>query len=114
MQISGFPILIPPASQAQRPDAVERSQKDIPRDGVETDERESNSLSFEDIQDFREDVIPQRVESSSQSSTINASRQQSGEQFPLNIQKALQAFADNTPTPEQQLGIELVGVDTFA
>ena len=28
--------------------------------------------------------------------------------------KALQAFAANTPSPEQQLGIELAGVDTFA
>ena len=114
MQISGLPILIPPASQAQRPDAVDRSQKDIPTDVSEIDERESNRRSFEDIQEARGDVIPQRVESSNQSSAINASRQQPDEQFPLNIQRALQAFADNTPTPEQQLGIELVGVDTFA
>lgn len=29
-------------------------------------------------------------------------------------QRALQAFADNSPSVEERLGIELVGVDTFA
>ena len=34
--------------------------------------------------------------------------------LPRNTQQALQAFQDAQPSVEQQLGIEIVGVDTFA
>lgn len=114
MQISGLPIVISPASQAQRPDTLERAQKDISRDVQGNDERERSSRSFDDIQAASADVEFERVEPSTQTRNLNDRRQPVDEQFPLNIQRALQAFADNTPTPEQQLGIELVGVDTFA
>lgn len=38
------------------------------------------------------------------------------EEQPLSFtaQRALKAFAENTPSPGQQLGIELAGVDTYA
>lgn len=34
-------------------------------------------------------------------------------QLPLNTHRALKAFINNSPSPEQQLGIELAGIDVF-
>jgi hypothetical protein len=40
--------------------------------------------------------------------------QQSRQNLPLNTQRALQAFQQNSPSIEEQLGVELAGIDTFA
>lgn len=114
MQISGFPIALPTASQGLRVDVTERSQKDVSSQDLRNrdDEREDSSLDELRVRD--EALQQQRLEANDRISRLNADRQQSAEQFPLNTQRALQAFANNSPTPEQQLGIELVGVDTFA
>lgn len=37
-----------------------------------------------------------------------------GKDFPLNTRKALQTFAENKPSAQQQLGVELAGINTFA
>lgn len=114
MQISTLPIALPTASQGLRVDVTERSQKDVssqnPRDRDE--DRQDNTLDDLRIRD--EAIQQQRIEASDRISRLNADRQQSVEQFPLSTQRALQAFANNSPSPEQQLGIELAGVDTFA
>ena len=48
------------------------------------------------------------------SRAIAESRNSVDENLPRSTQQALQAFESNNPTAEQQLGIELAGVDTYA
>jgi hypothetical protein len=114
VQISGFPVALPATSQGLRPDVAERSQKDVPSQDLRDRDEQRQGRSLDDLRVRDEAIQQQRIEASDRTSRLNADRQQSAEQFPLNIQRALQAFANNSPTPEQQLGIELVGVDTFA
>ncbi len=115
MQITGLPIVTQPAPQTQRPDIAERVQKSVQRetDRSADDDSRSNS-TLEEQRARREDILQQRVEASNQGSNINAKRLVEDDNLPLNTRRALQAFAENTPTPEQRLGIDLVGVDTFA
>ncbi len=111
MQISSLPIIIQPSAQTQRPDIAERVQKDVQRDPTQNND---DTSSLEELRARSEELLQQRVESSSASASIQARQQAERDDLPLNTQRALQTFAENSPSPEQQLGIELVGVDTFA
>jgi len=114
LQISGFPLITPSAPQNRRADNVERGQSDV---AIEVD-REGNedrqSRSLDENRVLAEDFLQQRVESSRATDSIQFRQQVEQSDLPLNTQKALQTFAENSPSPEQQLGIELVGVDTYA
>lgn len=57
---------------------------------------------------------PRRVGSSNPSTQLYSRGSGEGDSLNYSTRKALKAFADNTPTPGQQLGIELAGIDTFA
>ena len=35
-------------------------------------------------------------------------------EFPANVQRALQAFRHASPSADERLGVEIVGIDTFA
>ena len=62
-------------------------------------------------------LLPQqRVPTEARGSSPDLRHRPQFDQENLNFtaRKALQAFADNTPSPEQQLGIELAGIDTYA
>ncbi|ARN75367.1 hypothetical protein [Oceanicoccus sagamiensis] len=110
MQISSLPIISQPPAQTQRPDITERVQKDVQRDPTRNDDNDS----LEELRARSEEILQQRIESSGASSGVQARQQAQEDGLPLNTQRALQTFAENSPSPEQQLGIELVGVDTFA
>ncbi len=112
MQISGLPVIPPQASQNRRADVVERDQRDV--DVNREEDETSRGQSLEARQFLAEDFFQQRVESSSTSDSIAYRQQAETSNLPLNTQKALQAFKQNAPSPEQQLGIELVGVDLYA
>jgi hypothetical protein len=113
VQVSGFSTIIQPPSQTQRPDVVERVQKDVQREKSRSND-ERNNGSLEQLNARSEAILQQRIESSEASKEVNDRRRELEEDLPLNTRRALQVFADNSPSPEQQLGIELVGVDTFA
>lgn len=117
MQISGFPVFSPLIGPSQRADASDRPQKEVRRETVEIDsssDKRNNNSSLDEIRSGYADILQQRVESSAASGKTSAQRSSNEDSLPLKTQRALQAFAENTPSPEQQLGIELVGVDTFA
>lgn len=111
MQISGFPVVVP---QSQRGDITERIQKDVPRESARNKDVEDDDRSFEKLNSRDENILQQRIDAQDQVRRVNASRQQAAQQFPLSTQRALEAFNSNGPTAEQQLGIELVGVDIYA
>lgn len=56
----------------------------------------------------------QLVESGRRSSPVDFYRQADTQNLSLTAQKALKTFAENAPSPQQRLGIELAGIDTFA
>lgn len=111
MKISGFPVVIP---LSQRGDILERIQKDVPRENARNNDVDSDDRSFEKLNSHDENIQQQRIDAQDQVRRVNANRQQATEQFPLSTQRALEAFNSNGPVAEQQLGIELVGVDIFA
>ena len=117
MQISSLPIVLP-APQTQRPDISDRVVKDVQRETArDTDDKRSNS-SLEELQARSAELQQPRVESSASTSSFNNDERfkrepSRSDDLPLSTQKALQTFANNGPTPEQQLGIELAGVDVF-
>ncbi len=114
MQISGFPLIAPPAPQNRRTDVVERGQSDVEVEVNRDGDEDRRSRSLDEHRVLAEDFLQQRVESSRANDSIQFRRQAEQNDFPLNVQKALQTFVENSPSPEQQLGIELVGVDTYA
>lgn len=120
MQISSLPIVLPPPSQTQRQDINDRVVKDVQRETTRNTGDDRGSSSLEELQARSEELLQQRVESVDTASNVNNSnssnvnRQPSNnDDLPLTTQKALQSFADNSPSAEQQLGIELAGVDIF-
>ncbi|MEE8059848.1 MAG: hypothetical protein V3T17_18750 [Pseudomonadales bacterium] len=113
MQISGFSTLPVVPSQNQRPDIAERQQKDVQRE-TNRNENKSSASTVEQLQTDSEGIQQRNVESSNRSSEVISRRQAEDQDLPLSTRRALQIFAANTPTPEQQLGIELAGIDTFA
>lgn len=114
MQISGFPLIAPSTSQNRRTDVVEPGQGDVDIDVNREGDEDRRSRSLEGNRVFAEDFLQQRVELSPANDSIQFRQQAEQGDLPLNIQKALQTFTENAPSPEQQLGIELVGVDTYA
>lgn len=114
MQISSLPIVVPTTPQSQRPDIAERVQKEVSRQADQPVEQADDGRSLEEQQASNNDVQQQRIEARNEITRINTRSSGDSESLPLNIQRALQAFNDNSPTPEQRLGIELIGVDTFA
>ena len=114
MQISGFSTITQAPSQTQRPDIVERVKKDVQRENTRSNDDERSNGSLEELQARSAEILQQRIESSEANSAVNDRRRVQEEDLPLSTRRALQTFAENSPSPEQQLGIELVGVDTFA
>jgi hypothetical protein len=114
LQISGFPLNAPSAPQNRRTDIVDRGQSDVEVDVNREGDEDRQSRSLDGNRVLAEDFFQQRVESSRANDSIQFRQQAEQGDLPLNIQKALQTFTENSPSPEQQLGIELVGVDTYA
>ncbi|WP_101759317.1 hypothetical protein [Oceanicoccus sp. KOV_DT_Chl] len=121
MQISSLPIVTLPPSQTQRSDISTRVVKDVQRETTRNADDDRNNSSLDELRARSDELLQQRVDSASAGSGLNnsnsnqANRQPlSRDDLPLNTRKALQTFAENTPTPEQRLGVELVGIDTFA
>jgi hypothetical protein len=113
VQISSLPSFNLNSPQNTRPDNAERVQKLVQREGPRgTDDQRSNS-SLDELRARAEEILQQRVEASSAPSNINSRQRVDDDQLPFNVRQALQSFSDNTPSPEQQLGIELAGIDTY-
>lgn len=111
MQISSLPIITQSSAQTQRRDITEQVQKDVQRDPSQNNH---DIGSLEELKARSEAVLQQRVESSSANSGVKARQQAAVEGLPLNTQRALQTFVENSPSSGQPPEIELVGVDTFA
>ena len=108
--VTNYP-LVPLAPR--RSGAVERTV----REGPAQDERASSysRLPEGDAATIADTSSAQRrVGSSNPSTQLYSRRQAEADNLSYSARKALQAFADNTPTPGQKLGIELAGIDTFA
>ncbi len=114
MQIAGLPNLPIASNLAQRPDASERLQREQPRESNRTEDQREQIVEQGQQTSQSQEVIEQRVESPDRTNETQTRRQAEDENLPLNTRRALQAFAENTPSPEQQLGIELAGIDVFA
>ncbi|MFA7552963.1 MAG: hypothetical protein WCY88_01845 [Spongiibacteraceae bacterium] len=116
MQISGLPIvssITPPSVQTQRTDITERVQKDVQRETTRSNDERSNS-SLDELKARSQEILQQRLESSARANAVNSKQRAEDDNLSRNTRRALDAFAQNTPSLEQQLGIELVGVDTYA
>ncbi len=61
-----------------------------------------------------EGAEPERVEASREVDRVDFQARDEQSDLPFHSQQALQAFQENTPSVEQRLGVELVGVDTYA
>ena len=114
MQISGLPITTTFPAQTQRSDTVERVEREARRD----ESRNKNDRAIDELSNPKlsdETLRLQRVELANELEKISArSNLNEDIDLPLNTRQALKAFVENAPSAEQQLGIELVGVDTFA
>jgi hypothetical protein len=113
LQISSLPIT-PIQRQSPRQDSADRELRSSGDDELAADISQSG---FSAETNANSEQLTQRpVESSTQSSEV-FSRSFSDidtDGLSLNSRRALQTFSENTPSAQQQLGIELVGVDTYA
>jgi len=119
VQVAGSPIVSLPAPLERRVDVVEQAQRSRTREDSRGQADEAAIAAFEREQGTREE-IPRTVPASSeaqallrrafQERTENLNRPQ-GEKITQTARRALQTFAENTPSPEQRLGIELVRID---
>ncbi len=114
MQISGLSTLPITPAQSQRPDVVERLQRDTRQETNRSEDERSRSTEdrFGQLLSNNSDS-PQRVGSSNRASELISRRQAEDDSLPLSTRRALQTFSENAPSPGQQLGIELAGIDTF-
>ncbi len=110
--MSGFSSLPIPPSQNRRGDIAERPIRDVPRETNRSADQRPGS-TFDKLNN-RDRLQSQRAESPDRASVVNARRQLEDESVSHSTRRALHTFAENTPSPEQQLGIELAGIDTFA
>jgi hypothetical protein len=87
-----------------RPDVADRVQKSGALDNARDRADDSALETARPVRAGSEtgEVFGRRIEQSSVD-----------ERLPLTTRRALQAFADNTPSPEQRLGIELAGIDVI-
>lgn len=112
MQISGLPVVPLQLPQNQRQDIAARVQRDVQRE-TNRNEDDNAQRSLEELRLQANSGQPRRAEASSEISGVLPRKQGEGRDLPLNTKRALKLFAENTPSPEQQLGIELAGIDTF-
>lgn len=105
MQISTA-INLPQPIQ-QRP---ERQQQDLQRDQG----RELNQSPARVTEPSNNDNNLRRIEVSERTRETNFQRREEQQDLSFRSQLALQTFQDNRPSIEQQLGVEIVGIDTFA
>ena len=112
MQISGLPNLPVVPAQNQRVDATGR----LPRETSRSEDERANpsEAALQQLRSPDEENQQQRVDAGNRADETFFRRQAEDEDLPLSTRRALQTFAENTPSPEQQLGIELAGIDTFA
>ena len=118
--VTNYP-LVPVATP--RRGAAESSAVDSNRTEDERAKSQSNKVSSaenqfrlggEDATASRRISPAQQVESSKRASEVFSRRSAEDQDLSLTAKKALKAFADNSPTPGQRLGIDLAGIDTFA
>lgn len=113
MRISGSPAISTQTPGQLRPDVAERLQRNPTR--AETREQsDEQAIRSIELPDNRQDAVARPVAGISETSAVNTSnrkQQLDNEQLSLNARKALQTFSENTPSPEQQLGIELARID---
>lgn len=85
---------------------------------LDNQSQEDQRIDLSRLEEFaqqRDDFVARSVEASAEA--VRSSRQRLDDlasDLPLRNQVALQTFLENKPSPEEQLGIELVGIDTFA
>lgn len=124
MQISGstnLPAALLP-QQGQRPDIADRLQRDIRRDSDREEQQQPRPARIESPDDspvtFARPIVSadetSRAENRAALNTEQNAQPLGQDRLPLSTRQALQTFAENTPSPEQRLGIELAGIDTFA
>jgi hypothetical protein len=119
VQISGLSIALPQSPNQQRPESAARALRI-----QEQQPRSSEQGSGDTLAANRERQEQQRpVFASSEADRIDLRRiseaqtqqsRQNSQNLSLNTQRALQAFQQNSPSIEEQLGVELAGIDTFA
>lgn len=115
MQISALPVQSVQPVQNQRQDIVERVQRDVQRGSNRSvNDEQSNTPLAELVESSDQLSLQSTIESLLDAARNNNSQQQNDNNLSFNSRQALQAFNENIPSPQQQLGIELVGVDTFA
>lgn len=117
--ITGLPSL-PPGNTA----ILQRNSADVrPETGVEARQQavqvppEANQASARAGRDAARNDVPesrQVIEPASRQREVFPNRPRDEENLPFSTQQALKAFAENAPSPGQQLGIELAGIDTYA
>lgn len=112
MQISGFPIVTPSPSPSARLDATERLQKPVQRETNRTEDERPNA-ALDEGRANREAEQQSRIASATEISGVNNRPQFEEEGLTRSAQRALEAFASNAPSPSQQLGIELAGIDVY-
>lgn len=96
-----------PQPVQQRP---EREQQDLRRE----QSRELNQPPTRVTEPTSNDNNLRRIDIAERVRESNFQRNEVRQDLPFRSQQALQTFQQNRPTIEQQLGVEIVGVDIFA
>lgn len=96
-----------PQSIQQRP---ERQQQDLQREQG----REINQPPSRVTEPSNNDNNLRRIDVAERTRESNFQRREEQQDLSFRSQLALQTFQDNRPSIEQQLGVEIVGIDTFA
>jgi len=67
-----------------------------------------------DLQSSDVSLSARPIDSGSRPDRTFSRQSAEGDQLSLNSRKALQTFNDNSPSAQQQLGVELAGINTYA
>jgi hypothetical protein len=101
-------------SPIQRRDQSERGQRESSITVDEFEPVSGGGAGEQSASDFSLGSRP--IEAISQTDSVFSRQPQVavGDDLSLNARKALQTFSDNTPSAQQQLGVELAGINTYA
>jgi hypothetical protein len=115
MRIAGSNFPANSLTQLRKDLSDQAQQKQL--DNQQHEDQRVELARREEFAQQHDDLITRGIEASAEA--VRSSRQQrlddiQAQDLPRRNQVAVQTFLENVPSPEEQLGIELAGIDTFA
>ena len=115
MRVAGSPVHLQTLQRQQQNQLEQVQQKQLIK---QRQADEVNQAALDKLQQRRERLETRTIEQSFEAMDSSRLRKMDDAQaiadLPHRNQQAIQTFADNGPSAEERLGVELAGIDVFA